>query len=331
MALRPERKGAFASAVAAETDRIAQAEEALRAAAERTKSGDIIELDIESIVSPPKHDRVGYSQATINEMADSMKSVGQLQPIVVRLLENGSYERIIGFRRILAAKKAGMHTIKAIILEGISDDVAALMMLSENMHREDPNLYDQTLKLIDYISVSLGISDEELIKQLYRYRNFDSNRLDDIEENEKIVRERIEIILKKTAKITLTTMVDRLRVLSLDEEIIHAMREKGLTYANAVELNKVKNKEELKMLLLRAEKDKPSKNEVKEWVKALKGNVPTGKEVRGGIFEIAKNALKGVTEKQIRALSDSERERLSGLLEELSALFSRDPANEETA
>jgi ParB family transcriptional regulator, chromosome partitioning protein len=301
-----ERKGAFAAVVEEEN---AKVEAALHEIEKRASDNDVIMLEIDTIKNPAKHDRVGYSQSTINEMALSLKEVGQLQPIVVRRLADNQFERIIGFRRILAAKVAGWNTIKAIILDEISDDVAALMMLSENMHREDPNLYDQTLKLIEFIALSMKITEEELIKQLYRLRNFDSGRLDDLEEHEKDAREKIEVILERTAKITLRTMVDRLRVLSLDENIIHAMREKGLAYANAVELNKVKNDEDRRLLLERAIKERPSKNEVILWVKALKGD-DLNEMTNPGIMEIAKKVTKLASAKKISKLTKVDQDKL---------------------
>lgn len=312
-----ERKGAFAAVVEEEN---AKVEAALNEIEKRASNNDVISIDIETIKNPAKHDRVGYSQSTINEMALSLKEVGQLQPIVVRRLADDKFERIIGFRRILAAKVAGWSKIKAVVLDDISDDVAALMMLSENIHREDPNLYDQTLKLIEFIALSMKITEDELIKQLYRLRNFDSGRIDDLEEYEKEAREKIEVILERTAKITLRTMVDRLRVLSLDEDIIHAMREKGLAYANAVELNRVKNDEERRILLERAVKERPSKNEVILWVKTLKAD-ETKKPTQPGIVEIAKKVNKLVSVKRITKLTKANQDTLLEYFSKISEIL----------
>lgn len=312
-----ERKGAFAAVVEEEN---AKVEAALQEIEKMASNNDVISIDIETIKNPAKHDRVGYSQSTINEMALSLKEVGQLQPIVVRRLADDKFERIIGFRRILAAKVAGWSKIKAVVLDNISDDVAALMMLSENMHREDPNLYDQTLKLIEFIALSMKITEDELIKQLYRLRNFDSGRIDDLEEHEKEAREKIEVILERTAKITLRTMVDRLRVLSLDEDIIHAMREKGLAYANAVELNRVKNDEDRRILLERAVKERPSKNEVILWVKTLKAD-ETKKPTQPGIVEIAKIVNKLVSVKRITKLTKANQDKLLEYFSKISEIL----------
>ncbi|MDD3596147.1 ParB/RepB/Spo0J family partition protein [Sulfuricurvum sp.] len=314
-----ERKGAFAAVVEEEN---AKVEAALKEVEKRVSSNDVLMIDIDMITNPKKHDRVGYSQSTINEMSLSFKEVGQLQPIVVRTLPNGRYERIIGFRRILAAKEAKWTQIKAIVLDDISDDIAALMMLSENMHREDPNIYDQTIKLIEFIAISMGITEDELIKLLYRFRNFDSDRLGNLEEGEKEAREKIEIILERTAKITLRTLSDRLRVLSLDEDIIHAMRERGLSYINAVEINKVKNDEDRRVLLERAIEERPSKNEVIAWVKTLKSDDIT-ESPKDGVVEMAKKVTKMLTAKTIKNFAKADQEKLVEYFAKIDEILSQ--------
>lgn len=315
-----ERKGAFAAVVEEEN---AKVEAALKEVEKRVSTNDIVMIDIEMITNPKKHDRVGYSQTTINEMALSFKEIGQLQPIVVRMLSNGKYERIIGFRRILAAKEAKWTQIKAVVLDNVPDDVAALMMLSENMHREDPNIYDQTIKLIEFISISMGVSEEELVKLIYRFRNFDSKRIDELEEVEKNAREKIEIILERTAKITLRTMTDRLRVLSLDNDIIHAMRERGLSYINAVELNKIKIDEDRRILLERAIEERPSKNEVILWVKALKNDINDGKDNNVKVVEIAKKIKILAASRKLANLNQDDQNKLMEYFSKINEILNK--------
>lgn len=312
-----ERKGAFASAVETENEK---AQEALDVVTEKTSNGETLLIRLDVIENPTKHDRVGYSPIAIKELSQSLKELGQLQPIVVRLLPSGKYERIIGFRRILAAKMAGWTDINAVVLENIEDDVAALMMLSENIHREDPNVYDQTVKLIEFISLSIGMNEEELVKLLYRFRNFDSNKIDDLSEEEKDAREKVNIVLERTAKISLTTMVDRLRVLSLSSKLINAMREKGLSYTNAVELNKIKEEEIMESLLVRAILEKPSKNEVKSWIKAIKSDDKQPKEM-SKILNAIQSLSKALTVKKIQKIPKDNAEEIIKLLQKVENLL----------
>jgi len=258
-----EKKGAF--------EREEKKAEELKKVIElKTKNNDITEVKINEIINPVKHDRVGYSKETVSELAISLKEVGQLQPVVLRRLKNGELERIIGFRRILAAKELNWDSIKAIILDNVSDHTAALMMLTENMHREDPNLYDQTIKIIEYVSIFLGKSEEELKKLLFKLRNYDSGQLKELTENEKEERAKIEIALEKTVKISIVTLVDRLRIFNLDEVLIKSMREEHLSYANAIELNKIKDEKYFLIILKKTIEEKLSKNELKKIIKEYK-------------------------------------------------------------
>lgn len=317
--LKFERKGAFSEAL--ETEQV-KVQEVLAVVSEKISAGDISEINISQIQSPLKHDRVGYSELAIKEFAQSLKEVGQLQPIVVRVLQDGTYERIIGFRRILAAKEAGWKKIKAIVLDNVSEEIAALMMLSENLHREDPNVYDQTLKLIEWISLSINLSEENVIKLLYRFRNFDSNKINDLSDEEKQLRDAISMILDKTAKISLTTMVDRLRVLSLDKRLIQAMREKGLSYSNAFELNKIKEEESFGSLLHRAIQEKPSKNEIKTWIKEWNKNFSENEPMKEvSIQSKAKDISKILTAKKIKSLNKENLEEIQLLLEKIKTLL----------
>jgi ParB family chromosome partitioning protein len=317
--LKFERKGAFSETLESKQ---AKAQEAMVEISEKLSTGDISEINISQIISPLKHDRVGYSELAIKEFAHSLKEVGQLQPIVIRVLPDGKYERIIGFRRILAAKEAGWTKIKAIVLNDISEEVAALMMLSENLHREDPNMYDQTLKLIEWISLSIKLTEEDVIKLLYRFRNYDSNKINDLTDEEKSLRDMVNTILEKTAKISLTTMVDRLRILSLDKRLIQAMREKGLQYSIAFELNKIKEKESFGPLLSRTLQERPSKNELKEWIKEWDKTFSYNEPIKEiSIQSKAKDILKILTAKKIKSLNKENLEEIQLLLEKIKNLL----------
>lgn len=298
-----QRKGAFGSAMEEEGHKAEAAEQEIE---KKIANNEIEEIDLLSIENPTKHDRVGYSELAINEMAESFKGpVGQLQPIVVRKITNKRYERIIGFRRILAAKAAGWSTIKAVVLKNIDDDVAALMMLSENMHREDPNLYDQTIKLLEYVALSLQVPEEDVIKFLYRLKNYESGIVTSLEEEEKDLRDEIEAILERTAKITIITLVDRLRVLRLNDRLIRAMRENNLIYSHAIELNKIKDHPELEATIAKVLQEKPSKKELKAMIKALSGEQK--KEGREDKYATLADAIKkDISVAKLKSLGDAD-------------------------
>jgi ParB family chromosome partitioning protein len=82
----------------------------------------------------------------LEELADSIRSQGIIQPIVVRPVEKGGYEIIAGERRWRAAKMAGLTTIPALI-RSIPDEAAIAMALIENIQRENLNAIEEAIAL----------------------------------------------------------------------------------------------------------------------------------------------------------------------------------------
>ena len=90
--------------------------------------------------------RGDMDQASLEELAQSIKAQGVMQPIVVRPLTAHSYEIIAGERRWRAAKLAGLQTIPALVRD-VSDEAAIAMALIENIQREDLNPVEEAIAL----------------------------------------------------------------------------------------------------------------------------------------------------------------------------------------
>ncbi len=91
--------------------------------------------------------RMDMDQEALDELADSIKSQGLIQPILVRPLQGGkNYEIIAGERRWRAAQKAGLHEVPVVIRE-VSDQTAMCMALIENIQREDLNPLEEAQAL----------------------------------------------------------------------------------------------------------------------------------------------------------------------------------------
>ena len=71
----------------------------------------------------------------MDQLVESIRTQGALNPVVVRLIENGEYEVISGHRRLHACKKAGMETIPALVMD-MDRDAAAIALVDSNLHRE---------------------------------------------------------------------------------------------------------------------------------------------------------------------------------------------------
>ena len=75
----------------------------------------------------------------MQELADSIKTVGVLVPIIVRPMKNGKYEIIAGHRRKRACILAGKNTIPAVVTE-LNDDQAAILLVDSNIFKAQPVL-----------------------------------------------------------------------------------------------------------------------------------------------------------------------------------------------
>ena len=103
----------------------------------------LLEIPLGQIVPNPRQPRREFDEAAIKELAESIRSEGLMQPIVVRKIKDG-YELIAGERRFRAFKHLGQKTITARILEA-SDHTSAVLALVENLQRTDLNPVDEAL------------------------------------------------------------------------------------------------------------------------------------------------------------------------------------------
>ncbi|MBR5716419.1 MAG: ParB/RepB/Spo0J family partition protein [Bacteroidales bacterium] len=104
----------------------------------------INEIDLELIHANPSQPRREFDEQALEELANSIRSVGIIQPITLRQEEDGTYLIIAGERRYRAAQRAGLLSIPAYIRK-VSDDAVMEMTLIENIQREDLNAIEVAL------------------------------------------------------------------------------------------------------------------------------------------------------------------------------------------
>lgn len=312
MAKKPPRISAFEESIVEKAskldDNLKKLEEAT---ADKSRLKDVL---IENIVSPKFHDRTAPSKASILELAKNIQAVGLQQPIVLRKLENGQLERIIGFRRIEAMKLLEKKEIPAIILEGISDADATLMMVSENLQRENLNVYDETVALLEFVAVSLNKSTDQIKSFLFKIKNFYGGKIQELSEEEKESHELINIILERTGKFNIQTFINRLRVLKLDQIIINAMRDNKITYSIAIELQKLKDSSKIQEIIDEIAERGMTTKEIVDRVELLNGG---NERARLSHFKEIKNIFNDAVYKKLPDESKREVDQLIGRLQEL--------------
>lgn len=133
------------------------------------------EIDIESIIPNPKQPRTIFDDDALEELADSIATLGLIQPITVRKEENGKYIIISGERRWRASKLAGRKTIAAYIRQA-DDKELHEMALVENIQRQDLNAMEIAISLQRLID-ECGVTQETVAQRVGKKRSTVANYL----------------------------------------------------------------------------------------------------------------------------------------------------------
>jgi ParB family chromosome partitioning protein len=153
-----------------------------------------------NIYQPRKY----FNEETIEELAQSIKVYGIIQPLSVRKLNNDRYELVAGERRLRAAKKLGLSEVPAILIDITDKDSAAIALL-ENLQREDLNF----------------IEEAEAYYNLIKDHSYTQEQL-------------AEVIGKKQS-----TIANKIRILKLDSNIRKVLLDNKLTERHARALLKL--------------------------------------------------------------------------------------------
>src|SRR5439155_26610315 len=120
----------------------------------------VAQIPLDQIDENPYQTRQVFDQAALQELADSIRANGVVQPVVVRPAPNGRYVLILGERRCRASRLAGKATIPAII-RTVSDQQAAEMTVVENLQRQDLNCLEQAQAFVR-LSREFGLTQEQI-------------------------------------------------------------------------------------------------------------------------------------------------------------------------
>jgi ParB family transcriptional regulator, chromosome partitioning protein len=132
------------------------------------------EIPLDAVTANPHQPRRRMDEASLAELAASLKSTGLIQPIIVRRIETG-YQLIAGERRLRAARLAGLRSLPAIVRE-VDSFTQAQMALIENIQREDLNALDRAQSYRALMD-QLGLTQAELATRLGEDRSSIANFL----------------------------------------------------------------------------------------------------------------------------------------------------------
>lgn len=194
---------------------------------------NVQEIDIKKIVANEKQPRRGFDESKLEELADSMKQHGVLQPVILRKKGN-KYELVAGERRWRAAAKAGIEKIPAIVRELNDSDVMEIALI-ENLQREDLNPIEEAMAYKSLMD-DFGLTQEELSKRVGKSRSQIANTV---------------------------------RLLNLDKEIQELVYENKLTAGHARALLSIQDSKERLKLANMISKEALSVRQTEQLVKKL--------------------------------------------------------------
>lgn len=141
---------------------------------EETPKEDISEVRLDELRSNPYQPRKHFDDEKLNELASSIKEFGVFEPIIVKRSIKG-YEIVAGERRSLAAKRAGLTTIPAVIKDFTDDEMMSIALL-ENIQREDLNVIEEANAYKAMID-KMHLTQEELASKVGKSRSHVTNIL----------------------------------------------------------------------------------------------------------------------------------------------------------
>lgn len=197
-----------------------------------------MEIDISSISPNPYQPRLDFDQRSLEELKQSIKQNGIIQPITVRKMTGGTYELISGERRVRASQELGKRTIPAYIISVETDAEMLELGLIENLQRENLN------------PIEISLSFKRLI---------DECQLTQDEVAEKVGKER-------------STVTNFLRLLKLPEKIRQAVRDNKISMGHARALLGVSDEKKQMKLFSRIVEDGWSVRKIEDVIKGKDAN-----------------------------------------------------------
>jgi len=141
----------------------------------KNKTYDIVQLSVDKLIANPGQPRKNFDEKELQELSDSIKIFGIIQPIIAANTGDGTYIIIAGERRTRAAKLAGMETVPVIIRD-YTDQKRLEVSLIENIQRSDLNPIEEAAAYKNLMDFS-NLSQDDLASRMGKNRSTVANAL----------------------------------------------------------------------------------------------------------------------------------------------------------
>lgn len=183
---------------------------------ERGDNLKVVQIPVSMIIANPEQPRKIFKDSELEELTKSISEYGVLQPLIVKKAEGRRFILVAGERRLRAASLAGLKTVPAIVKE-LQDREAALIALVENVQRENLNFLEEA-RAYKKLMVDFELTQGEIARRVSKQQSTISNKI---------------------------------RILSLPEDIQEAIIKNGLTERHARALLKLTAQEDRKKVIER--------------------------------------------------------------------------------
>lgn len=144
-------------------------------AEKKEEARNIMYVNINNIRPNPYQPRKQFNKPALEELCESIKQYGVIQPINVRKITNNNYELVAGERRLRAATMAGLNEIPAIVIN-VNDNDSAVMALIENLQREGLSYMEEAEGYYNLINEH-GFTQEELAQKIGKSQSTVANKI----------------------------------------------------------------------------------------------------------------------------------------------------------
>lgn len=153
---------------------------------EKKKYGQVLSVSIDDIDVNPNQPRKYFDRLELENLAQSIKENGLLQPLTVRIKSDGRYELIAGERRLRACKIAQLDEVR-VIIDNKNEEESSVLAIIENIQRCDLNCIEEAIAL-QKLMKHYGYTQEELARKLGKAQSTIANKLRILKISDKVLK-----------------------------------------------------------------------------------------------------------------------------------------------
>lgn len=256
-----------------------------------------------------------FDPVALNNLAESVKNHGILQPLLVVPLSENSYQIVAGERRYRAAQIAGLAEVPAVILTNKHEKEIKAIALIENLQRQNLNPYEETIAILELLAIEIDLSVEEVRRLLFQIQNYQRGF---IKNPPSVSPEVILEFFKKLNFISYASfLTTRLPLLRLPDDLQEALQSGRISYNAAIVLKKVPASE--RSQLIESVAQGMSIRQLRKHIKHINNEATSHPPVK----TFHESLLKRIKKINWNSLSDKQQQELHSCLDNLHTLLNK--------